>query len=177
METGSGPSGSLDDSGGNDALHGLTFGKKVYFEDAGGGGGGASRAPAPSSAPPMSGLATPPSSWSPASSASASSSAVAPRRGKGAAQGAQQQPPRCQVEGCRVDLTGAKSYYCRHKVCSVHSKSPKVIVSGLEQRFCQQCSRLVSLSLSLNWRLVCRNRILHFFLRVPFSPLYLIVLF
>ena len=51
------------------------------------------------------------------------------------------QPPRCQVEGCLVDLSGSKAYYCRHKVCGMHSKSPMVIVAGLEQRFCQQCSR------------------------------------
>lgn len=47
----------------------------------------------------------------------------------------------CQVEGCRVDLSNAKRYYSRHKVCCIHSKSSKVIVSGLLQRFCQQCSR------------------------------------
>ncbi|KAL3637277.1 Squamosa promoter-binding-like protein [Castilleja foliolosa] len=50
------------------------------------------------------------------------------------------QGPRCQVEGCRVDLSDAKAYYSRHKVCVMHSKSPKEIVAGLEQRFCQQCS-------------------------------------
>ena len=48
---------------------------------------------------------------------------------------------RCQVEGCRMDLSNAKTYYSRHKVCCIHSKSSKVIVSGLHQRFCQQCSR------------------------------------
>lgn len=57
--------------------------------------------------------------------------------------------PRCQVEGCSVGLMGAKEYHRRHKVCELHSKAPKVIVQGLEQRFCQQCSRWVSLSLSL----------------------------
>lgn len=51
------------------------------------------------------------------------------------------QPPRCQVEGCHVDLSDAKAYYSRHKVCGMHSKSPRVIVGGVEQRFCQQCSR------------------------------------
>lgn len=48
---------------------------------------------------------------------------------------------KCQVEGCRMDLSNAKAYYSRHKVCCIHSKSSKVIVSGLHQRFCQQCSR------------------------------------
>lgn len=49
--------------------------------------------------------------------------------------------PRCQVEGCHVPLINAKDYHRRHKVCEVHSKAPKVKVLGLEQRFCQQCSR------------------------------------
>lgn len=48
---------------------------------------------------------------------------------------------RCQVEGCQVALVNAKDYHRRHKVCEMHSKAPKVIVLGLEQRFCQQCSR------------------------------------
>nr|KJB49224.1 hypothetical protein B456_008G107300 [Gossypium raimondii] len=49
--------------------------------------------------------------------------------------------PRCQVEGCNVTLVNAKEYHRRHKVCETHSKAPKVVVLGLEQRFCQQCSR------------------------------------
>ncbi|CAN4096672.1 unnamed protein product [Withania somnifera] len=48
---------------------------------------------------------------------------------------------RCQVEGCETDLSDVKAYYSRHKVCATHSKSPMAIVAGLEQRFCQQCSR------------------------------------
>ena len=49
--------------------------------------------------------------------------------------------PRCRVEGCHVALVNAKDYHRRHKVCEMHSKAPKVVVLGLEQRFCQQCSR------------------------------------
>lgn len=49
--------------------------------------------------------------------------------------------PRCQVEGCHVALVNAKEYHRRHRVCDMHSKAPKVVVLGLEQRFCQQCSR------------------------------------
>lgn len=52
------------------------------------------------------------------------------------------QTPLCQVYGCNKDLSSSKDYYKRHKVCDVHSKTPKVIVNGNEQRFCQQCSRL-----------------------------------
>lgn len=49
--------------------------------------------------------------------------------------------PRCQVEGCHVALVNAKEYHRRHRVCDMHSKAPKVMVLGLVQRFCQQCSR------------------------------------
>ncbi|KAL8456433.1 hypothetical protein ACS0TY_033751 [Phlomoides rotata] len=67
--------------------------------------------------------------------------------------------PRCQVEGCRVDLSDAKSYYSRHKVCGMHSKYPKVIVAGLEQRFCQQCSRFHQLPEFDQGKRSCRRRL------------------
>ena len=51
------------------------------------------------------------------------------------------QTPKCQVEGCKADLSSAKEYHRRHKVCAIHSKATQVIVGGQEQRFCQQCSR------------------------------------
>lgn len=50
--------------------------------------------------------------------------------------------PRCQAEGCNADLSQAKHYHRRHKVCEFHSKAATVIAAGLTQRFCQQCSRL-----------------------------------
>jgi hypothetical protein len=53
--------------------------------------------------------------------------------------------PRCQAEGCNADLTHAKHYHRRHKVCEFHSKASTVIAAGLTQRFCQQCSRLCPL--------------------------------
>ena len=49
--------------------------------------------------------------------------------------------PRCQAEGCNADLTHAKHYHRRHKVCEFHSKASTVFAAGLTQRFCQQCSR------------------------------------
>ncbi|CAB4269607.1 unnamed protein product [Prunus armeniaca] len=49
--------------------------------------------------------------------------------------------PRCQAEGCTADLSHAKHYHRRHKVCEFHSKASTVIANGLTQRFCQQCSR------------------------------------
>lgn len=74
-------------------------------------------------------------------SSSAGGSPAKKGRGGGGAGAGAAQVSRCQVEGCNVDLSDAKSYYSRHKVCAKHSKSPKVLVSGLHQRFCQQCSR------------------------------------
>lgn len=54
----------------------------------------------------------------------------------------------CQAEKCNVDLSDAKQYHKRHKVCEYHAKSQVVVVAGLRQRFCQQCSRLDHISLS-----------------------------
>lgn len=57
--------------------------------------------------------------------------------------------PRCQAEGCNADLSHAKHYHRRHKVCEFHSKAATVITAGLTQRFCQQCSRWFAV---MNWR-------------------------
>ncbi|KAF3968882.1 hypothetical protein CMV_007273 [Castanea mollissima] len=130
-------SGSLADSSGgsssssppnssSDSLNGLKFGRKIYFEDA------------------------PPGPVAPAKPGDGPESTPPKKvRGGGGAVGAQ--PPRCQVEGCKADLSDAKAYYSRHKVCGMHSKSPKVIVAGIEQRFCQQCSRIPGLFVDGFW--------------------------
>jgi hypothetical protein len=55
--------------------------------------------------------------------------------------GQSMQVPRCQIDGCELDLSSSKDYHRKHRVCETHSKCPKVVVSGLERRFCQQCSR------------------------------------
>ncbi|KAB5569038.1 hypothetical protein DKX38_002831 [Salix brachista] len=67
--------------------------------------------------------------------------------------------PRCQVEGCHVALVNAKDYHRRHKVCEMHSKAGKVIVLGLEQRFCQQCSRFHVVSEFDDAKRSCRRRL------------------
>ncbi|XP_042489614.1 squamosa promoter-binding-like protein 14 isoform X2 [Macadamia integrifolia] len=135
-------------SGSSDSLNGLKFGKKIYFEDVGIGipaksGCGSSSVSVPGSQEPM----PPPPLTLPAP----------PRKGRGVVQGGQ--PPRCQVEGCKVDLSDVKAYYSRHKVCGMHSKSPKVIVAGLEQRFCQQCSRFHQLPEFDQGKRSCRRRL------------------
>ncbi|XP_028753452.1 squamosa promoter-binding-like protein 8 [Neltuma alba] len=67
--------------------------------------------------------------------------------------------PRCQAEGCNADLSHAKHYHRRHKVCEFHSKAATVIAAGLTQRFCQQCSRFHLLSEFDNGKRSCRKRL------------------
>ncbi|XP_073283667.1 squamosa promoter-binding-like protein 9 [Primulina huaijiensis] len=135
MEKGDSVSSSSSVYGGSNSLNGLNFGKKIYFEDAGASAlqpktGGGSAQPPPSPA----------------------------KKGRpGAVHGGA--PPRCQVEGCNVDLSDVKAYYSRHKVCGVHSKSLNVIVAGLEQRFCQQCSRFHQLPEFDQEKRSCRRRL------------------
>ncbi|KAH6767851.1 hypothetical protein C2S52_018834 [Perilla frutescens var. hirtella] len=138
MEKGSSSSSSSSSSAGADSsLNGLKFGKKIYFEGVASG------------LHTKTGGAPPPEAAMPPSPA---------KKGRtSAVQGGQ--PPRCQVEGCRLDLTDAKGYYSRHKVCGMHSKSPKVIVAGLEQRFCQQCSRFHQLPEFDQGKRSCRRRL------------------
>nr|QMV47667.1 squamosa-binding protein-like 2 [Paeonia suffruticosa] len=66
---------------------------------------------------------------------------------------------RCQVEGCNLDLSSAKEYHQKHRICNIHSKCPKVIVGGLERRFCQQCSRFHSVSEFDEKKRSCRKRL------------------
>ncbi|CAK7326232.1 unnamed protein product [Dovyalis caffra] len=65
----------------------------------------------------------------------------------------------CQVYGCNKDLSSSKDYHKRHKVCEVHSKTPQVIVNGIEQRFCQQCSRFHLLVEFDDGKRSCRKRL------------------
>lgn len=124
---------------------GLKFGEKIYFEDQ------------------NVNVVTKASSSSPSGT----------KKGKGGAVQQRSQPPRCQVEGCKVDLSGSKPYYSRHKVCAIHSKSPTVIVSGLKQRFCQQCSRSQHVCLTSNNIFFC---LLWFSVFVPHNG-YVLVFF
>lgn len=113
-----GTSPTLDASvGSGEPLLSLKLGKRTYFEDASAG----------SNAKSSSFSVTPASSVTPAKRSKSNSQSTL--------------TPRCQVEGCSLDLSLAKDYYRKHRVCESHSKCPKVIVAGLERRFCQQCSR------------------------------------
>ncbi|KAG8057217.1 hypothetical protein GUJ93_ZPchr0002g26305 [Zizania palustris] len=144
METGGGSGGGA----GGDDVRGLKFGKKIYFEqDAAGGNGGGPGEGGGGSAASTGGGRKGKGKGVTGAGAGAGASVPAPA------------PPRCQVEGCGVDLSGAKPYYCRHKLCSMHSKAPRVIVAGLEQRFCQQCSRFHRLAEFDQGKRSCRRRL------------------
>nr|AVV48328.1 squamosa promoter binding-like protein [Litchi chinensis] len=67
--------------------------------------------------------------------------------------------PMCQVDDCKEDLSNAKDYHRRHKVCEVHSKATKAFVGKQMQRFCQQCSRFHPLSEFDEGKRSCRRRL------------------
>ncbi|TXG57697.1 hypothetical protein EZV62_015526 [Acer yangbiense] len=151
MELGS---GSLTQKGGSsppnsstESLNGLKFGQKIYFEDVG-------TTTSVKASGPGSSSSTTTATGSGSGSGSGSGRKV---RSGGVVQSGQ--AARCQVEGCQVDLSDAKAYYSRHKVCSMHSKSPMVIVNGLQQRFCQQCSRFHQLPEFDQGKRSCRRRL------------------
>ncbi|XP_062111494.1 squamosa promoter-binding-like protein 6 isoform X2 [Humulus lupulus] len=73
--------------------------------------------------------------------------------------GSYSQTPFCQVHGCNMDLSTSKDYHKKHKVCDVHSKTSKVILNGIEQRFCQQCSRFHLLAEFDDGKRSCRRRL------------------
>ncbi|XP_037496239.1 squamosa promoter-binding-like protein 1 [Jatropha curcas] len=65
----------------------------------------------------------------------------------------------CQVEDCGTDLSNAKDYHRRHKVCEMHSKASKALVGNVMQRFCQQCSRFHVLQEFDEGKRSCRRRL------------------
>ncbi|ONI22528.1 hypothetical protein PRUPE_2G134900 [Prunus persica] len=81
------------------------------------------------------------------------------RRTRPATETGSNHAPRCQAEGCTADLSHAKHYHRRHKVCEFHSKASTVIANGLTQRFCQQCSRFHLLPEFDNGKRSCRRRL------------------
>ncbi|XP_042068269.1 squamosa promoter-binding protein 1-like [Salvia splendens] len=65
----------------------------------------------------------------------------------------------CQAEKCSANLTTAKAYHRRHKVCEHHAKAQVAVVAGIRQRFCQQCSRFHELSEFDDTKRSCRRRL------------------
>ncbi|CAD6207460.1 unnamed protein product [Miscanthus lutarioriparius] len=74
-------------------------------------------------------------------------------------QGGSSSGPACQVEGCGADLTAAKDYHRRHKVCEMHAKASTAVVGNTVQRFCQQCSRFHLLQEFDEGKRSCRRRL------------------
>nr|WMI30922.1 squamosa promter-binding-like protein 21 [Diospyros sp. 'deyangshi'] len=121
-----------------ESMIGLKLGKRTYFES-------------------ICAAASAPKTCLSAIPTSSSSSANMARRCRGPNQSTQ--TPRCQVEGCNLDLRSAKDYHRRHRICESHSKSPRVIIAGMERRFCQQCSRFHDLSEFDDKKRSCRRRL------------------
>ncbi|CAI8605341.1 unnamed protein product [Vicia faba] len=67
--------------------------------------------------------------------------------------------PMCQVDNCKEDLSKAKDYHRRHKVCEAHSKASKALLGNQMQRFCQQCSRFHPLLEFDEGKRSCRRRL------------------
>ncbi|MQL78980.1 hypothetical protein Taro_011415 [Colocasia esculenta] len=137
--------------GGGDAYHltCLKLGKRQYYEESHASdpaalAGGMKKERVASSAA----IGVP----SPAAASAASSSSLSSAAASAVV-------PRCQVEGCNVALVDAKDYHRRHKVCEMHSKAPKVVVLGMEQRFCQQCSRFHVITEFDESKRSCRRRL------------------
>ncbi|KAI3736114.1 hypothetical protein L6452_15647 [Arctium lappa] len=65
----------------------------------------------------------------------------------------------CQAENCTSDLAEAKQYHRRHRVCEFHAKAHAVVVAGIHQRFCQQCSRFHELLEFDDTKRSCRRRL------------------
>ncbi|XP_052206564.1 squamosa promoter-binding protein 1-like [Diospyros lotus] len=65
----------------------------------------------------------------------------------------------CQAEKCTADLSDAKQYHRRHRVCELHAKAPVVMIAGIRQRFCQQCSRFHEISEFDENKRSCRRRL------------------
>ncbi|KAF7802737.1 squamosa promoter-binding-like protein 4 [Senna tora] len=65
----------------------------------------------------------------------------------------------CQAEKCTAELSDAKPYRRRHKVCENHAKAQVVMVCGIRQHFCQQCSRFHELGDFDETKRSCRRRL------------------
>ncbi|KAG8049715.1 hypothetical protein GUJ93_ZPchr0009g183 [Zizania palustris] len=104
--------------------------------------------------PPAKGTVVPVSSGTAARVPSASPL----KRPRGGAAGAGQCPS-CAVDDCKADMSKCRDYHRRHKVCEAHSKTPVVVVSGREMRFCQQCSRFHLLAEFDEAKRSCRKRL------------------
>ncbi|PON54986.1 SBP-box transcription factor [Trema orientale] len=134
QQPGSSPTAEIS-AGSGEPLLSLKLGKRMYFKD----------------------ICSESNAKTPSLSVVSMSSATTVKRSKSTCQGTL--VPRCQVEGCNLDLSSAKDYHRKHRICETHSKTPRVIVGGVERRFCQQCSRFHGLSEFDEKKRSCRRRL------------------
>ncbi|CAL9203596.1 squamosa promoter-binding-like protein 16 [Musa acuminata AAA Group] len=99
-----------------------------------------------------------PEKWKSQSKTTTAVSSSSPSK-RARAPGAGSQNAACSVDGCNSDLSNCREYHRRHKVCEIHSKTPIVMVGGVEQRFCQQCSRFHLLIEFDEVKRSCRKRL------------------
>ena len=52
----------------------------------------------------------------------------------------------CRVPSCSADVSHAKSFNRRYRICETHRSAPSVVVDGQRQRFCQMCAKFHEIS-------------------------------
>ncbi|KAL4855424.1 Mitogen-activated protein kinase kinase kinase 9 [Chlorella vulgaris] len=63
----------------------------------------------------------------------------------------------CQV--CGTDLRSSRMFNMRFRVCAEHAQAESVVVSGVRQRFCQQCGRFHNIELFDATMRSCREQL------------------
>ncbi|KAG2444790.1 hypothetical protein HXX76_001533 [Chlamydomonas incerta] len=68
-------------------------------------------------------------------------------------------PLRCQVGGCTADLSQAKKYFQRYRICERHLKAPSLKMDGRAVRFCDQCSKFHDITAFEGTRRTCTEKL------------------
>mmetsp|Transcript_11598 Transcript_11598/g.24886 ORF Transcript_11598/g.24886 Transcript_11598/m.24886 type:complete len:375 (+) Transcript_11598:341-1465(+) len=67
--------------------------------------------------------------------------------------------PTCRVPTCCMDLSSARPYCQKYRICEEHQKALFVEIDGKEMRFCQQCGRMHYISSFDGARRSCRDQL------------------
>ncbi|PWA45006.1 SBP-like protein [Artemisia annua] len=51
---------------------------------------------------------------------------------------------KCQVPGCKADISELKGYHKRHRVCLTCANASNVVIDGIHKRYCQQCGNVLT---------------------------------
>ncbi|XP_052190238.1 squamosa promoter-binding-like protein 7 isoform X2 [Diospyros lotus] len=68
-------------------------------------------------------------------------------------------PARCQVPGCKADISELKGYHRRHRVCLRCANASSVALDGKRKRYCQQCGKFHILSDFDEGKRSCRRKL------------------